>query len=1120
MIKTTCGLRLTPIFLIIYACFLLPFCTTHPELKAHQSSYTHVTFNNEIKQNDTLNVLDKPNIFNGGGVGTGDFNNDGLTDLYLTGNMVSNKLYLNRKNFQFEDVTSIAGVDGLGRWSRGVSVVDINHDGLADLYVCATLSPDPEKRKNLLYINSGVDKKGIPHFTESAEEYGLADTSHSTMACFFDYDRDGDLDVFIATNEIPKGALTQSFRKRITDGTFPSTGRLYANTGTKNGHPFYTNVSARAGITIEGYSHNALVLDINHDGWKDIYVTNDFLSSNVLYINNHNGTFTDRSREYFKHTSLNSMGSDFGDLNNDGLDDIIEADMNPEDNYRKKTMLNPGNYNTYQNFDYYGYQYQYVRNTLQLNQGNIPPVTDSSHPVFSEIGLLSGIAETDWSWAPMIADLDNDGFRDIFITNGYPMDVTDHDFIAFRDEASNIASKEMLLSRIPEVKLPNYVFKNNGDLTFTNMSFAWTSNEPSFSNGAAYADLDNDGDLDIVINNINDQASVYENKLTAGNDAHHFINIRAGSPHPDITNLGAIIKIFYGAGKQQVFENTPYRGYLSSMEPIAHFGLGKFTKVDSVEIIWPDQHKQRLYNIDADQTMIVNKPDGADESEHEEIPGCASIFKDVTGELSIRGAISSKDYNDFDAQRLLPHKLSEYGAAIATGDVDGDGLDDIIIPAGEDASLKTFLQQKNGKFIERLIDDDTSASHLPITFLLLFDCDGDKDLDLYAAMGGNDVHMPALYYDRLYINDGKGTFTYDPMALPQINSSNSCVRAGDFDNDGDLDLFVGGRNLPGKYPMPVSSFVYRNDTKNGKIKFTNVTKEVAPPLQNIGMVTDGMWTDFNKDGWNDLIVVGEWMPISFYENKHGKFESIETGTGDATGWWNSIISADIDNDGDTDYVVGNNGENCFYKPRDGKPIHIYAADFDHNGRLDIIPTLFIKDRHGSTKEFTLHGRDEIVDQLPAMKRQFLTYKAFAEADVSQLFSKYDLRSALTLSANTFKSVVLVNDGNAHYILKPLPAEAQVSCLFGMIAQDVNADGNIDLILNGNDFGNEVFIGRYDALNGLVLIGDGHGNFRALKSRESGIYIPGNGRMLTRYRRANGKMAILATQHNGSMRFFE
>ncbi len=629
--------------------------------------HTHIDFSNHIVENDSINIFDFSNIYNGGGVGVGDFNNDGLPDLYFTGNMVSNKLYLNQGNLQFKDITAQSHTDGSGEWCRGVAVVDINNDGKLDMYVCATAKKEPLMRKNILYINQGNDTNGTPIFKNMAQEYGLADTTQSTMAYFFDYDNDGDLDLYIAVNHISMNDYPNHFRKRYVNGENSSTGKLYRNDWNDSlKHPVFTDVSKQAGILIEGYSHAADIFDANNDGWPDILVTNDYLSDNVLYINNHDGTFTDSVMQYFKHTAANSMGSDAVDVNNDGLDDVIEVDMSPEDNYRKKMFQNPNSYITYQNSDFYGYQYQYVRNMLQLNQGPTVGELDSiKHPVFSDIGFFSGIAETDWSWTPLVADFDNDGKRDILFTNGFPKDITDHDFVAFRQKASNLVSKKEMLNQIPSVKIHNYIYKNSGGLKFTDKTNDWGFNEPSFSNGAIYVDLDNDGDLDIVINNIDDPAMVYEN-TDQDKEKNRFLDLKFTGSSKNINGIGTRV-IVHQKNSIQAFTNNPYRGYISSVSPIMHFGLGN-VGVDSVEIFWPGNLRQVLLKPSYNKKIEINIKDAVP-FQPTMNPSIASndLFTNITSRTGINYTHKQRDFIDFNVQKLLPHKFSQYSPGIAVG---------------------------------------------------------------------------------------------------------------------------------------------------------------------------------------------------------------------------------------------------------------------------------------------------------------------------------------------------------------------------------------------------------------------------------------------------------------------
>ncbi|MEP6683018.1 MAG: VCBS repeat-containing protein [Parafilimonas sp.] len=1115
-------------FVLLFLCVLLVFsCKKKTLFQQISSAHSNITFTNTITESDSMNPLDVVNIYNGGGVGIGDFNNNGRQDIFFTGNMVPCKLYLNKGGFKFEDITAKAGVDDMGRWARGVSIIDINNDGLMDIYICNTILKDSLKRRNVLYVNQGIDKDGIPHFKDMAAEYGLDMHLQSTMASFFDYDNDGDLDMYLTVNEAATGYDQSIFHQRSVAQS-QSIGKLYRNDwNAVLKHPVYHDVSTQAGITYEGYGHAATICDINNDGWKDIYVSDDFISNNILYINNHDGTFTNQVKDYFKHTSFNSMGQDVTDINNDGLPDVIELDMNPQDNLRKKMMMSADSYITYQNFDANGYEYQYVRNTLQLNNGPRLGKNDSiGAPSFSDISFISGIAQTDWSWTPLVTDFDNDSYRDIIITNGFPKDVSDHDFINYRKDANGIASKSDLLRQIPEIKLHNYAFHNNGNLIFSDVSTNWGLNIPTFSNGAAYADFDNDGAMDMVINNINDKALLYRNTSLDKDSANHFLQIKFNGGSQNINGIGALATIYYDHDKLQKYDNNPYRGYLSTIQCIAHFGLGKTAMIDSVVIEWNNNKKQTLTNVKSNQTLIVNNKNANENDSHQQqVVDSTSLFKEVTNESGINYIDRNYDFVDFNIQKLLPHKLSQYSPALASGDVDGNGLDDLIVGGNSYKRAQIFLQQPTGKFIQKdlLNNAITNTKKYKDEGILLFDANGDGKPDIYIASGGYELKPgDDGYQDRLYINDGKGNFTLDSLALPQNHTSKLCVRAFDYNNDGKLDLFVSGRVEPWNYPKPVSSFILRNDSKDGVAHFTDVTNEVAPELKNIGLVCDALFTDFDGDGKTDLILTGEWMPVTFFKNINGTFKNVTSSSGiaDKTGWWNSIVAGDFRHTGRTDYIVGNAGLNMLYQASEKYPVYVTAKDFDGNGNYDAVPSLFLPDKDGTLKEFPAFGRDDMIKEMISTKRRFTSYKAFATATMDSILTPGMRKDALRLKATTLRSCYLRNDGNGKFAMISLPLQAQVSTLNGMIADDFDGDGNLDVLINGNDFGTEVSVGRYDALGGLLLKGDGKGNFQPLSILQSGIYIPGDGKAFVKLESASGKYLAAASQNRDSIKLFE
>lgn len=1079
-----------------------------------------ITFSNVVTESPEKNILNYEYMYNGGGVGVGDFNHDSLPDLYFTGNLVPNKLYLNKGNLQFEDITAIAGVEGKGKWCKGVSVVDINGDGWDDMYVCAAVLPDSNARKNLLYVNQGVASNGIPVFKELAAEYGLDDASNTHMAAFFDYDNDGDLDVYLLINDLD-GTYPNEFRPIRKDGSWPNTDKLLQNNwDAKKGHAIYRDVSQQAGILIEGHGLGVNIADLNQDGWKDIYVSNDYLSNNVLYINNKNGTFTDQCAAYLKHTSKNAMGNDIADINNDGLMDIVEMDMMPADRYRQKMMYNDISYQTYQNFARFDYMHQYAHNTLQLNQGIVKSEKDSiGKPVFAEIAYYSGIAQTDWSWSPLLTDLDNDGYRDLVISNGLPKDMSDLDFMAYRDNAVARTPIPALLAQMPVVKVNNYVYRNTGQLQFEDKTQEWGFNFTSFGAGMVSADLDRDGDLDIVINNTNEPASLLENTLNKSTSAHNYLQISLVSDSSNRSAIGAFISIYQGANKQ-VYEYSPYRGYMSSIQPMAHFGLGDTKQVDSVVIIWPNHQKQTVLRPSINSHITIQQASGATVNPFIRNSG-KLIFTEITRSAGLEYLDTQVDFIDFNIQRLIPHKLTQYGPSLAAGDINGDGLHDLLVGGGSPEYATVFMQQKNGQFSKKLISDSKDIKYQDDAGLCLFDADGDGDLDVYIASGGGENEPQSkAYLDHFYRNDGKGNFSEVSNAIPDNRATKSCVKAADFDGDGDLDLFIGGRFIPGRYPAPTSSFLLRNDSKNGNIQFTDVTAEQAPALQQIGMVTDAIWSDADNDGKAELLITTEWGGIQILKKTGEGWKLQTTALSNETGWWNSITAADIDNDGDMDYLVGNYGNNGYVKATRTFPAGMYAKDFDNNTSYDAIMSHYqLSDltAKATIKEFPVAGRDDFIKEMTIVKERFTNYSIYAKTGMQEIFPKEIMQDALQLKAVNLLSCWIENKGGMQFEMHPFPPEAQLAPIYGILTKDLNADGYLDVIINGNEFSMAPALGRNDALNGLILLGNGR-SFQAIPPSQSGYYVGGNGKALVELL-INGQLAVTASQNFGPLKTF-
>ncbi|WP_420321290.1 VCBS repeat-containing protein [Flagellimonas sp.] len=1046
-------------------------------------SESGIEFSNKLTENDSVNYFNYGYMYMGGGVAVGDLNNDGLQDLYFTGNMVENQAYLNQGNLKFKSISESSPIIGDNRWYTGVTMVDINADGFLDIYVSA--SGIWNDTKNQLFINQGIDQNGVPVFQEMAEDYGIADDGNSVQAYFVDFDKDGDLDLYVINYPVtPFNTTVPEYVKLMKNVSLKESNSFYVN----NGNGTFTDMTEDSGLLAYNLSLSASIGDYNRDGWPDIYVSNDFASPDNLYINQGDGTFLDQIHDCVAQTSFFGMGSDVADFNNDGWLDIFQLDMTPEDNRRSKANMQSMNVEMFENIEKVGFQTQYMQNALQLNIGN----SSNGLPQFSNIPRLAGVSLTDWSWAPLFADFDNDGWKDLFVTNGTRREINNKDFFKrVNKKHKGFQRDDMDLVRIveemPSEKIENYAFKNNGDYTFEKAASEWGVDHKGFSNGTAYADLDNDGDLDLVLNNLDEESFIYEN---SSNKSNNYLGLELNGPQSNRMGIGTKVTIHYDDEIQfQEVYNT--RGFQSSVPFGLHFGLGNIEYLDSITVEWPNNRVQKLYAVQSNQKLQLNYENGIKFKKSTDETRGNFLFADVTKQSELEFKHQENDFDDYFYQVLLPHKMSILGPALAVGDINNDGLEDFFVGGASGKPGILFEQFANGTFKtntnnQSIFEVDILYEDVDAQFV---DLNNDGLLDLYVVSGGNEFYKESnAYQDRLYINKGNGNFSKLEDALPRMYVSGSVVRPGDFDKDGDLDLFVGGRHVPRNYPLPTDSYILRNDSVGGQISFVDVTNDFAKDLRNIGMVTDASWVDFDNNSTLDLVVVGVWMPITFLSNENGILvdKTKTTGMKKTNGWWNKIHARDFDADGDMDFVVGNLGLNYKYRASGKESFDVYADDFDNNKSIDIVLGYY-----NDGIQYPVRGRQCSAEQIPAIEIKFKDYESFAQANLADVYSSQGLENALHLQAFNFENSYVENLGNGNFRISPLPMEAQFSSVNGILSGDLDKDGFLDLVLSGNLYGSEVETPRNDAGYGLFLKGDGKGNFKPLSRLESGLSVQGD-----------------------------
>ncbi|MCF8247654.1 MAG: CRTAC1 family protein [Saprospiraceae bacterium] len=1099
-----------------------------PLLRSLSSEESGIDFVNHIEETFENNVTVHINVSNGGGVAIADVNNDGLPDVYFVSSSGKNKLYLNLGGMKFKDITDAAGVGSENGFEINVSTVDINADGYLDFYVCRAGPGENEERRNRLFVNN----KDLT-FTERAKEYGIDDISASTGANFFDYDNDGDLDLYLLNYPEDFSFTSKIEARSRMDGLGMEpilkpkkpydTDRFYRNDGPPaNGKGGFKDVSKEAGINNFAYGLSVSVEDFNGDGWMDIYVGNDFIQPDLLYINNGNGTFTDRLGEYVRHTSQHTMGTELADFDNDGLFDIFAVDMLAKTNYRTKTTVNNNKQEKYTSLVNNGYFEPIVRNILQHNNGN---------GTFSDIGCLADVFRTDWSWSGLFADMDNDGLKDLFVTNGYRREITDSDFINFdfaeiKNQPLDKQFKDVheFLDLIPIYKIRNFYYQNKGNWKFESMGGKWVTAEPSWSNGAAYADLDADGDLDYVVNNIDDPAFVFENQARQKLDGN-YLQCKLVGGSQNTMGIGATVSIYYG-DLQQYSMLSPNRGIFSAVENLLHFGLGKVQKIDRLLVRWPDGKAQTLTNVPVNQRLTLNYSDANETASPKSWYNGPTLLKNETQAAALDFKHEENPFSDFESYFLQPWKVSEFGPLMASADVNGDGLTDFYVGNAFNKPGGLYVQNKDGKF--SLISRETweQDKQYEDHGALFFDVDLDGDLDLYVVSGGveavfsdtSKLNGVSPWAHRLYINEGNNKFfgiggtTGVGKAIPRMQDIALRVVPFDYDADGDLDLFIGGRVSPGNYPVTPHSYVLRNDLR----AFVDVTKEVAPEFEKLGMITDLAWANLDSDPAMELVVVGEFMPLTVFKVAGGKLKKMDgaaLGFDKSNGLWNRLQLADLDKDGDLDIVTGNFGQNSRYAATEKEPITFFAKDFDSNGSIDPVLTFY-----EDGKLYPLVQKDVLIKQMPGLKKRFIYAKDYAVATISDIFSQKDLDASLTLKAYMLQTCWWENQGGK-FVRHEFPIQAQISPVFGIVIHDFNNDGNLDVLMAGNKYGMEVETNRCDSGNGIFLAGDGKGNFNWIDNTKSGFWAIKEVRDMALLQAPNNKVKLVVSNNNDKLQVY-